>query len=50
MNELGVEINDLYIASKSFDNSLRSDWVHFGEEASKILADKVIDVCFGKIL
>ncbi len=45
MNELGVEVNDLYTLSKSFDNSLHSDWVHFGTEGSKILADKVIEVC-----
>ncbi len=46
MNELGVEVNDLYSLSKSFDNSLHSDWVHFGTEGSKILADKVIEACF----
>lgn len=45
MNELGVEVNDLYSLSKSFDNSLHSDWVHFGTEGSKILADKVIEAC-----
>ncbi len=26
MNELGVEINDLYSLSQTFDNSLHSDW------------------------
>lgn len=46
MNELGVEINDLYSVTEQFDNSLHSDWVHYGEEGSKILADKVIEVCF----
>ena len=46
MSELGVEINDLYSLSKTFDNSLHSDWVHFGEEGSRILADKVIGACF----
>ena len=46
MNELGVEINDLYTLSKTFNNSLHSDWVHFGTEGSKILADKVIEACF----
>ncbi|MBR3960963.1 MAG: SGNH/GDSL hydrolase family protein [Clostridia bacterium] len=45
MNELGVEVNDLYSLSKTFDNSLHSDWVHFGVEGSNILADKVIEVC-----
>ena len=46
MNELGVQINDLYTLSVGFDNSLHSDWVHFGVEGSKILADKVIEACF----
>ena len=40
---LGVEINDLYSVTKGFDDSLRSDWVHYGENGSKILADKVIE-------
>ena len=48
MTELGVEVNDLYSLSAGFDNSLHSDWVHFGEEGSKILADKVIEACFKK--
>ena len=48
MTELGVEVNDLYSLSAGFDNSLHSDWVHFSEEGSKILADKVIEVCFKK--
>ncbi len=46
MNELGVEVNDLYSLSAGFDNSLHSDWVHFGTEGSKILADKVIEACY----
>lgn len=45
MNELGVEVNDLYSLSKSFDNSLHSDWVHFGENGSNFFADRVIEVC-----
>ena len=45
MNELGVEVNDLYSISKTFDNALHSDWVHFGEEGSRILADAVIRAC-----
>lgn len=45
MNELGVEVNDLYTLSKSFDNSLHSDWVHYGTEGSKLLAEKVIEAC-----
>ena len=48
MTELGVEVNDLYSLSAGFDNSIHSDWVHFGEEGSKILADKVIEACFKK--
>lgn len=48
LSKLGVTINDLYSVSKSFEDSLRSDWVHYGEEASKILADKVIEVCLGE--
>lgn len=46
MKELGVEANDLYTLSAGFDHSLHPDWVHFGEEGSKILADKVIELCF----
>ena len=46
MNEIGVQVNDLYTLSAGFDNSLHSDWVHFGIEGSKILADKVIEACF----
>ena len=41
MNELGVKINDLYSITREFDPSLRSDWVHYNEEGSKILAKKV---------
>ena len=39
---LGVEFNDLYAVTKDFDDSLRSDWVHYGEGGSQILADAVI--------
>lgn len=42
MNELGVEINDLYSLSQTFDNSLHSDWVHFDEQGSRILAEAVV--------
>lgn len=45
MEELGVEVNDLYSLTAAFDHSLHSDWVHFGTEGSTILADKVIEVC-----
>ncbi|MBO5454237.1 MAG: hypothetical protein J6A69_09800 [Clostridia bacterium] len=43
MESLGVEVNDLYSITKDFDNSLHSDWVHYGEAGSKILADKVVE-------
>ena len=46
MEELGVEVNDLYALSKTFDESFHSDWVHFGEEGSLRLADAVIRACF----
>ena len=46
LSPLGVKINDLYSITSKFDESLHSDWVHFGEEASKILADAVISACF----
>ena len=46
MQELDVAVNDLYTVTKSFDNSLHSDWVHFNTDGSKILADKVIEKCF----
>ena len=45
MCELGVQVNDLYSLSKSFDNSLHSDFVHFGTEGSILLANKVISEC-----
>lgn len=48
MQELGVEVNDLYSISKEFDDSLHCDWVHFGEEGSEILADAVIKACLGE--
>lgn len=46
MEELGVEVNDLYSVSSSFEDALHSDWVHFGEEGSRLLADAVIRACF----
>lgn len=42
MNKLGVEVNDLNSVAKAFDDSMHSDWVHFGEEGSKILAEAVV--------
>ncbi len=48
MDELGVPVNDLYTASKDIDDSLHCDWVHFGEEGSRILAkavtEKILDI------
>ena len=40
---MGVEINDLYTVTQGFDDSLRSDWVHYGEEGSEILAKIVVE-------
>ena len=42
LSPLGVSFDDLYTVSCGFDDSLRSDWVHFGDEGSRILADAVI--------
>ena len=46
---LGVEFNDLYSISKTFDDSLRADWVHYGDEGSKILADAVVKMCMEEV-
>ena len=46
LTPLGVTFNDLYTVTRGFDDSLRSDFVHFGEEASRILADAVIERIF----
>lgn len=43
MQELGVEVNDLYSVTKEWGPEMHSDWVHFNEEGSQILADKVIE-------
>lgn len=43
---LGVEFNDLYTITESFDDAKRSDFVHFGHEGSKILAEAVIKRIF----
>ena len=45
MEELGVEVNDLYSITSAFDHSLYADAVHFNEDGSKILADAVIKAC-----
>ena len=42
LSPLGVTFNDLYTVTCGFEDSLRSDWVHFGEDGSRILADAVI--------
>ena len=49
LSPLGVVFNDLYSITKTFDDSLRSDGVHYGEEGSKILADAVIKKIFEMI-
>ena len=43
MQELGVAINDLYSVTKEWGPEMHSDWVHYNEEGSRILADKVIE-------
>lgn len=43
MERLGVQINDLYSVASKFDLSLRSDWVHYNEVGSKLLADAVVE-------
>ena len=44
----GAIINDLYSVSAKFDKSLHSDWVHFNEQGSEILAravcEKILEV------
>ena len=42
MARLGAEVNDLYSVTRTFDDSLRADWVHYNEEGSRILADAVV--------
>lgn len=43
LTPLGVDFNDLYSLTKNFEDSLRSDWVHYGEDGSKILAEAVVE-------
>lgn len=45
MDELGVEVSDLYSLTSAFDHSLYADGVHFNDEGSKVLADAVISAC-----
>ena len=42
MEKLGVQVNDLYSVAEQLGESFRSDWVHYNEEGSKLLADAVI--------
>ena len=39
----GVTINDLYTLSANLGSDYHSDWVHFNEEGSKILANAVCE-------
>lgn len=48
MNELKVEVNDLYRVSESFDSSLRSDWVHFNENGSRVFAQQIASIIMNK--
>lgn len=43
MNELGVEVNDLYCITKSFDKTYYTDWVHFNEKGAKFLANHIVE-------
>lgn len=43
MNSLNVEVNDLYELTKDFPKDYHCDYVHFNEEGSKIIADKVTE-------
>lgn len=43
MAEKGVPVNDLYSITAAFDSGLHSDWVHFNDEGSKILAHAVCE-------
>jgi len=47
MARLGVEVNDLYALSSTLGPEYRSDWVHYNEEGSKILADQVVRLIKG---
>lgn len=43
MAELGVEVNDLYTVTKAMGPDMHSDWVHYNEAGSRLLAQKVIE-------
>ena len=42
MEKLGVPVNDLYSLTRGFTDNLHSDWVHFGDDGSKIIAEAVV--------
>ncbi|MCQ2445573.1 MAG: GDSL-type esterase/lipase family protein [Clostridia bacterium] len=42
LKDCDVEFDDLYAVAENFDQSLHSDWVHFSEEGSRILASAVV--------
>ncbi len=42
MEKLGVQVNDLFSLAENLGESFRSDWVHYNEEGSKLLADAVV--------
>lgn len=42
MLRLGAEVDDLYSVSQGLGEEYRSDWVHYNEKGSEILADAVI--------
>ena len=44
LEPLGVIINDLYSAAKEIQREHHLDCVHFNEEGSSILADKVVEI------
>lgn len=43
MESLGVEVNDLYSVIKPYGEAVHTDFVHFNEEGSRILAEAVVD-------
>ena len=42
MRELNVPVDDLYAVAARFDERLHSDWVHYNEDGSRLLAQAVI--------
>lgn len=43
MDELGVEVNDLYALTKTFGEDMHSDWVHYNEAGSRRIAQQVLE-------